>query len=111
MDIMEAIRQRHSVRKYTDEPIKSEHIAALQAEEEKSRSQTGQLDAIKAALEEELSFQGSVDSKLAASILDHVVIKKESTKDLINLEIHLKLGAPWEVAFDRKKGSVCFSRF
>lgn len=41
MELSEAIRERHSVRKYTDRPIEPEKVAALRAEIEKVNSASG----------------------------------------------------------------------
>ena len=35
----------------------------------------------------------------------HIVVKKDSTKENIYLDIHLKFGGLWEVAFQREKSS------
>src|SRR5699024_7206135 len=56
-------------------------VEILRAEEEKSRISVEQLGKIKAALEAELSFQNGVNSALVATILDHIVVKKGSTKE------------------------------
>ena len=41
MTIQEAIRVRHSVRKYTDQPIAAEKVAALRAEMEQLNAESG----------------------------------------------------------------------
>ena len=82
----------------------------LRAEEEKSQISVEQLGKIKAALEAELSFQNGVNSALVATILDHIVVKKGSTKEEIHLDIHLKFGGPYGVVFDRENSSFCFTR-
>ena len=81
-------------------------MGALQAEEEKSRCSKEQLAAIKAAVEQELSFSSGINSSLVTTILDHIVVRRESTKENICLDIHLKFGAPWEAAFQREKSSL-----
>lgn len=84
---------------------------ALRAEEETSKSTAAQLDNIKAALEEELSFQNGIDSALVTTILDRIVVKPESTKEEIHLEIHLKIGKPRDVVYTREKSSLRLLRF
>ena len=81
-------------------------MGALQAEEEKSRCSKEQLAAIKAAVEQELSFSSGINSSLVTTILDHIVVRRESTKENICLDIHLKFGTPWEAAFQREKSSL-----
>ena len=85
-------------------------IEVLKAEEEKSQISVEQLGKIKAALEEELSFQNGVNSALVATILDHIVVKKGSTKEEVHLDIYLKFGDPYGVVFDRENSSFCFTR-
>ena len=85
-------------------------IEVLKAEEEKSQISVEQLGKIKAALEEELSFQNGVNSALVATILDHIVVKKGSTKEEVHLNIYLKFGDPYGVVFDRENSSFCFTR-
>lgn len=84
---------------------------AVEIEEERSRTSVEQLSKIRTALEKELSFENGIDSALVTTILDHIVVKKGSTKKEVHLEIHLKFGDPYEVDFLREKTSVCFTRF
>ena len=85
-------------------------MGLLKAEEEKSQISVEQLEKIKAALEAELSFQNGVNSALVTTILDHIVVKKGSTKEKVGLDIYLKFGDPYGVVFDRENSSFCFSR-
>ena len=85
-------------------------MEVLRAEEEKSQISVEQLGKIKAALEAELSFQNGVNSALVATILDHIVVKKGSTKEEVHLDIYLKFGDPYGVVFDRENSSFCFTR-
>lgn len=87
-----------------------ERLELLKAEELKSRRSVEQLDKIKAALEEELSFENGINSELVTTILDHIVVKKGSTKEEIHLDIHLKFGDPYGVVFHREKSSFRFTR-
>lgn len=68
-----------------------------------------QLKEIRAALERELSFQNGIHSALVTTILDKIVVKKNSIKEHIYLDIHLKFGGPWEAAFDRTNPALCFT--
>lgn len=77
-------------------------MEVLKTEEEKSQISVEQLGKIKAALEAELSFQNGVNSALVATILDHIVVKKGSTKEEVFLDIYLKFGDPYGVVFDGK---------
>ena len=85
-------------------------MEVLRAEEEKSQISVEQLGKIKAALEAELSFQNGVNSALVATILDHIVVKKGSTREEVHLDIYLKFGDPYGVVFDRENSSFCFTR-
>ena len=85
-------------------------LEVLRTEEEKSQVSEEQLGKIKTALEEELSFQNGINSALVTTILDHIVVKKGSTKEEVHLGIHLKFGDPYGVVFDRGNDSFCFTR-
>ena len=80
-------------------------LTALRTEAQKSKASVEQMDKIKAALEEELSFENSINSELVTTILDHIVVKKNSSKENIYLDIHLKFGDPYGVVFDRLNSS------
>lgn len=88
-----------------------QQLAALQIEEQKNKRSAEQLEKIKTALEQELSFENGINSELVTTILDHIVVKKGSTKKEVHLDIHLKFGDPYAVVLDREKMSVCFNRF
>ena len=87
-----------------------ERMEALRAEAEKEQLTAAQLEEIRAALERELAFQNGVRSALVTTILDKIVVKKDSTKENLHLDIHLKFGGPWEAAFSRADSSLCFTR-
>ena len=55
--------------------------------------------AIRQALDQALSFTGDIDTALVATILDRVVVRKESTKDDIHLDVFLKLGSTYEAVY------------
>ena len=90
--------------------VLEERLEALRAEAEKGQRTTAQLEEIRAALEQELSFQDGINSALVTIILDKIVVKKTSTKEEIHLDIHLKFGGPWEAALNRTNPSLCFTR-
>ena len=90
--------------------ILEEQIEALRLDEAKNRRSMEQMDKIKAALEAELTLRNGVNSALVTTILDHIVVKKKSTRQEIYLDIHLKFGGPWEAAFTREKSSFRFTR-
>lgn len=85
-------------------------LMALQAEAEKGRRTTEQFGEIRSALEQEFSFQNGINSALVTTILDHIVVKKGSTKKEMHLDIHLKFGDPIGVVFDRSSSSFRFNR-
>ena len=86
-----------------------ERLEALRAEAEKGQQTAAQMEEIRAALEEELTFQNGIHSALVTTILDKIVVKRGSTKEELHLDIHLKFGGPWRAVFDREKSSVCFN--
>ena len=85
--------------------VLEERLAVLQSEAEKGQQTTVQLQEIRSALEEELTFQNSVNSALVTTILDKIIVKKGSTKEELHLEIHLKFGGPYGVVFNRENSS------
>ena len=87
-----------------------QHLEALQIEEQKSKRSVEQLEQIRAALKQELFFANGVNSELVTTILDHIVVKKGSTKEELHLDIHLKFGDPYGVVFDRENFSFRFNR-
>ena len=74
-------------------------LTAIRQEEESRSTEELDIPAIRRALDEALSLTGEIDSALVATILDKVVVKKESTKDNIHLDIFLKLGSTYEAAY------------
>ena len=91
--------------------ILEEKLAALQIEAEKRKLTTAQLEEICTVLERELSFQNGINSALVTTVLDKIVVKKDSTKEELHLDIHLKFGGPYEVVFNRENSSFRFNRF
>ena len=74
-------------------------LTAIRQEEENQSSEELDITAIRRALDEALRFTGEIDTALVATILDRVVVKKESTKDDIHLDIFLKLGSTYEAVY------------
>lgn len=74
-------------------------LTAIRQEEENRTSEELDIPAIRRALDEALRFTGEIDTALVATILDRVVVKKESTKDNIYLDIFLKLGSTYEAVY------------
>ena len=67
--------------------------------EEKQQASAMDTEKIRQALDRELSFADGINAALVAAILEKAVVKKESTKEEIHLDIFLKLGAKFEAAF------------
>lgn len=80
-----------------------EKLTAIRQEEENQSSEELDIPAIRQALDEALRFTGEIDTALVATILDKVVVKKESTKDAIHLDIFLKLGSTYETVYTPHK--------
>lgn len=78
-------------------------LTAIRQEEESRTSEELDIPAIRRALDEALRFTGEIDTALVATILEKVVVKKESTKDTIYLDIFLKLGSTYEAAYTSLK--------
>ena len=78
-------------------------LTAIRQEEESRSSEELDIPAIRQALDEALSFTGDIDTALVATILDRVVVKRESTKDDIHLDIFLKLGSIYEAVYTPHK--------
>ena len=91
--------------------VLEERLEALRTEMDKGRRTAAQLEEIQSVLQQELSFQNGVNSALVTTILDKIVVKKGSTKEVVYLDIYLKFGGPWGAVFDRKKTSVRFNPF
>ena len=81
-------------------------LAAIRQEQSKASSQELDIDAIRQELEKQLSFEGEINAALVATILDKVIVKKESTKKEIHLDIYLKLGQKYEAIYSPQKISA-----
>ena len=78
-------------------------LAAIHQEQTKAGTQELDIDAIRWELEKQLSFDGEINSALVATILDKIIVKKESTKEEIHLDIYLKLGHKYEAVYAPQK--------
>ena len=74
-------------------------LTAIRQEEDNQSSEELDIPAIRRALDEALRFTGEINTALVATILDKVVVKRESTKDAIHLDIFLKLGGTYEAMY------------
>ena len=74
-------------------------LAAIQQEQAKAGAQELDIDAIRRELDKELSFTDGISTALVATILDKIIVKKESTKEEIHLDIYLKLGQKFEAVY------------
>ena len=74
-------------------------LAAIRQEQSKASTQELDIAAIREELEKQLSFEGEINTALVATILDKVVVKRESSKEEIHLDIYLKLGQKYEAIY------------
>ncbi len=81
-------------------------LAAIRQEQGRAVSQELDIDAIRRCLDEELSFTHGINTALVATILDRVIVKKESTKKEIYLDIYLKLGQRYEAIYAPQTASA-----
>ena len=81
-------------------------LAAIRQEQANAGSRELDIDAIRKEFYATLSFEGEIDSALVATILDKIVVKKESTKKEIHLDIYLKLGQKYEAVYPPQKISA-----
>ena len=85
-------------------------LATIRAEERRQKESALDTDQIRRALEKELSFENGINSNLVSTILDRVIVKKESTKQEIHLDIFLKLGTQFEAVYDPQNPPACINR-
>lgn len=83
-------------------------LEVLRTEQAKSAATAENLEEMKAALQRELDFSDGINSELVATILDYIIVKKDSAKENIHLEIHLKFGEGRDVRFARERSSLRF---
>jgi hypothetical protein len=84
---------------------------AIRQEQDRSEEASDNLAKIKKVLEQELSFEGTVNSELAASILDKIIVKNTGDKAHVSLEIRLTMGNIIPVEYRRTPASVCGNSF
>ena len=85
-------------------------LATIQTEEQRQKESALDVVQIRRVLEKELSFEEGINSNLVATILDRVIVKKESTREEIHLDIFLKLGAQFEAVYGPNSASDCINR-
>ena len=81
-------------------------LAAIRQEQARAGSQELDIDAIRRELDKELSFEEGINTALVATILDKIVVRKDSTKDEIHLDIYLKLGHRFEAQYSPETASA-----
>ena len=74
-------------------------LAAIHQEQAKAGTQELDIEAIRKELNEQLSFEDGINTALVATFLDKIIVKKESTKEEIHLDIYLKLGHKYEAVY------------
>ena len=85
-------------------------LETVRQEEAKNGTRNLDIAEIRRVLDKELSFAEDINSALVASILEKIVVKKESTKEEIHLDIYLKLGQQYEAVYASKKASASIIR-
>ena len=80
--------------------------------EQEAKSKDGNLNIaeIRRVLDRELSFEEGVNTAMVASILEKTVVKKESGKEEIHLDIYLKSGRQYEAVYAPNKTSASIIR-
>jgi Site-specific recombinases, DNA invertase Pin homologs len=81
-------------------------LELIKQERAKTAAAAGNQEQIKTLLQRELDFSDGISSELVTTILDHILVKKDSAGKNIHLEIHLKWGEPQDVLFTREKSSL-----
>ena len=85
---------------------------ALEQTAERDRLSPSPGGKIKKALEEELSFQGHEKSScLADALLEQILVKQDSTENLVHVDIRLKTGDSFPYWIKREKPSPGSKRF
>ena len=85
-------------------------LVTIQTEEQRQKESALDVGKIRQALEKELSFTDGINSCLVATILEKVIVKKESTKNEIHLDIFLKLGTQYEAVYEPQNLPDCINR-
>ena len=74
-------------------------LTAIQQGQAKVGSRELDIDAIRKELDKELRFTEGINTALVTTILDKIIVKKESTKGQIRLDIYLKLGQEFQAVY------------
>lgn len=82
----------------------------IRGQEAKSADGNLNIPEIRRVLDRELSFEEGINTALVASILEKIIVKKESTKEKIHLDIFLKLGQQYEAVYAPQKTSASIIR-
>lgn len=85
-------------------------LMTIQTEQQRQEDSAMDMEKIRQVLDRELSFQDGINSHLVAAILEQIVVKKESTKQEIHLDIFLKLGVRFEAVYDPKNLPASINR-
>ncbi len=84
-------------------------LATINAEEERANSGKLNIPEIRRVLRQELSFEGRINSKLATTILDKIIVKSGSSKEEIHLDIQLKFGVFYDAVYGNSTTSACIN--
>ena len=84
-------------------------FATIEAEEARQKDSALDITKIRRELEKELNFEAGINTALVATILEKIVVKKESTKNEIHLDIFLKVNTQYQAIYDPKNFSVSVS--
>ena len=74
-------------------------LSAIRQEEERAADRKLNEAEIRRVLDRELRFEGEPNSALLTTILEKIVVKKESTKEEIHLDVFIKLGQQYEAIY------------
>lgn len=85
-------------------------LATIRAEERRQKESALDTEKIRMVLRQELSFENGINSNLVSTILDKVIVKRESTKQEIHLDVFLKLGTQFEAVYDPQNPPTCINR-
>ncbi len=84
-------------------------LATINTEEKRANAGKLNIPEIRRVLQKELSFEGTINSKLATTILDKIIVKSGSSKEKIHLDIQLKFGVSYDVVYGNSTTSVCIN--
>ena len=85
-------------------------LVTIQIEEQRQRESAMDTEKIRQVLEKELSFEEGINSSLVATILEKVIVKRESTGDEIHLDIFLNIGGRFEAIYAPERASAGINR-